>query len=676
MKDWLRKLTIKQKMRFGFGVIWGVLAIITIQAAINLAVVRSSVSEMIEQHQPIALEAKESAFVLEKSMNALSMYILMNEPTLLEHYQAGIQKVTENVDKSKVSLKSYGEDSKLLLDKYSLLEQHMLELQPLVEQVKVLQESRVKKFPAFEYVNNNMSKLANSMQQTLSVMINSEMAELSPQRQTILSDLLELQKSWLNVTSSLRGYIGFRSDSMAESTDNYLNRFESLIQKVKQQKQVEFTIEEEDGIVTLETLYENYREHYMVVKGIHGGDKWRMDVWLMNTQILPIFERLDKELIEISDLAVNDVDQMSEDVMGLSLNSIILLLLFSAIGQIAGMMVSNRVTKSVVSPIQDISEAMKDISEGEGDLTRRLPVKSRDEIGQLAEHFNAFVNKIHKMLSELSKTVGELEVSSRSLLDITHQAKEGAQQQLAATGGLSSSMIDMTEKSRSVEDHSHNTSRATQQAAERIKESGEMVVSTANQIQKLSSGMQEMTDAVELLREDSESIGTVVSVIRAIAEQTNLLSLNAAIEAARAGEHGRGFAVVADEVRSLAQRTQESTVQIEQIIDKIRNATLSTVKVVESGQDSTKASCEAVTRTKEMLQPVVILMDDINQMSQQMAQAAHTQSSLAQEINQNINQIHDVTERAAEGANSTEKAGNNLQHLADKLESLVHQFKI
>lgn len=676
MKEWLRKLTIKQKMRFGFGVIWGVLAIITIQAAINLAVVRSNVSEMIEQHQPIALDAKESAFVLEKSMNALSMYILMNESTLLEHYQAGMQKVKENIDNSQNSLKAYGEDSRLLLDKYTLLEKHMLELQPLVEQVKVLQESRVKKFPAFEYVNNNMAKLANNMQQTLSLMINSEMAELNPQRQTILNDLLELQKAWLNVTSSLRGYIGFRSDSMAEATDNYLNRFESLIHKVKQQKQVEFTIEEEDGIDALETLYENYREHYMVVKGIHGGDKWRMDVWLMNTKILPIFERLDKELIEISDLAVNDVDEMSEDLMALSLNSIIILLLLSAIGQIAGMMVSNRVTKSVVSPIQDISDAMKDISEGEGDLTRRLPVKSSDEIGQLAEHFNAFVNKIHKMLSELSKTVNELEISSRSLLDITHQAKEGAQQQLAATGGLSSSMIDMTQKSRSVEDHSHNTSRATQQAAERIKESGEMVVSTANQIQKLSSGMQEMTDAVELLREDSESIGTVVSVIRAIAEQTNLLSLNAAIEAARAGEHGRGFAVVADEVRSLAQRTQESTVQIEQIIDKIRNATLSTVKVVESGQDSTKASCEAVNRTKEMLQPVVILMDDINQMSQQMAQAAHAQSSLAQEINQNINQIHDVTESAAEGANSTEKAGNNLQYLADKLENLVHQFKI
>ena len=676
MKNWLRKLTIKQKMRFGFGVIWAVLAIITIQAAVNLAVVRSNVSEVVEKKQPIAIDAIKSAFLLEKSMNALSMYVLTNDDNVLKLYETGVASVIQNMDESQKELKSFGSDQQLLLNKYQQLEKHMLELDALVSEVKSFQDSRSEKYPAFKYVNNNMLSLANQTQQVISSMLNSELAELSPEREAIMTDLLDLQKTWLNVTSSLRGYIGFRSDTMAEATDNYLNHFEDVLNKIESQNAVELTIEEEDGINTLKSLYESYREHYMVVKGIHGGDKWRMDVWFMNNKIQPLFNQLDQELIEISDLAVSDVEATSEDVLSLSLNNIILLLLLSAIGQIAGMVVSNRVTRSVVTPIQEISDAMKDISEGEGDLTRRLPVNSTDEIGKLAEHFNLFVERIHTMLSEVATTINQLEVSSTELLQVTQRAKNGSQQQLAATSGLSASMINMTEKSKSVEDHSHNTSRATQEAADRVKQGGDMVISTANQIQQLSLGMEEMTRSVNLLREDSESIGTVVNVIREIAEQTNLLSLNAAIEAARAGEHGRGFAVVADEVRGLAQRTQESTVEIERIIDKIRAATLSTVKVVESGQGATKSSCEAISNTKSALQPVIILMEDINQMSQQMSNAAHAQSELAQQINQNISQIHDVTETAAEGANSTEQAGNHLQHLADKLEKLVHQFKI
>ena len=676
MKQWLSNLTIKQKMRFGFGVIWLVLAFITIQAAINLAIVRSNMADVVDKQQPIALQAKHSAFLLEKNMNALSMYVLTGDATILAQYQSGIDQVQANIETSVEKLKTFEQQDEVLLKAYHDLEQDLHKLAPIVSQIEQLQESRAKKFPAFQYVNDHLLPIATQVQQILNSMVNSEMSELTPRRAALLDNILSLQKNWFSVTSSLRGYIGFRSDGMAENTESYLNRFEELLTVLNHQSEVELTIEQEVGLEQLIELYEAYREHYMVVKGIHGGEQWRQDLWLMNHKVQPIFDLLDQQLIAISDRAVKQVEQMSSSVMQLSLNSIIILLLISATGQIAGMIISRKVTNSVDAPIKDISNAMQDIALGEGDLTRRLPVNSRDEIGQLASHFNAFVEKIHRMLAEVAATVQQLEVSSQSLIEITHQAKQGSEQQLSATGGLSASMVNMAEKSQSVEDHSHNTSRATQQAAEKVKQGGDMVLGTADEIQNLTRGMDEMTKAVNLLREDSESIGTVVSVIREIAEQTNLLSLNAAIEAARAGEHGRGFAVVADEVRELAQRTQESTTQIEGIIDKIRQATISTVEVVKNGQGATKASCDAIQKTKETLQPAIILMDDINRMSQQMAEAAHTQSELAKHINRNISQIHEVAETAAEGTDSTEKAGNDLQNLANKLESLVHQFKI
>ena len=678
MKQWLNSLTIRQKMRFGFGVIWAVLAFITIQAALNLAFVRSNMSDMVAITQPVAIDAKDSEYILEQSMNAFSMYLLTGEKIHLAQYQEGINAIRQRIDTSKKLLEGFAVNTKekAIYDAYLKLNRDLKTLAPIVDEVKKLQSNQVLKYPALGFFNANMVPKSAEIQQILDLMVDSELSALAANRKSVLRDVLALQNSWMGISDNLKGYINAKSEDLVQTIDQSLNEFETVLNKVELQKEVVLTFEEERSIEKLKPLFAHFNQDYKQLKKLHSSDKWRTDIWLMDNKVVPIFKTLDKTLGDVAEMAVTEVGAVSEDVMQLSLNSIIMLLLISAIGQVTGMIMSRKVTDAVSDPINNISDAMEDIAKGDGDLTRRLPVDSQDEIGALAGHFNLFVDRIHKMLSELSQTVSELEASSSSLMDVTKQARQGADMQLEATGGLSSSMIDMAGKSKSVEDHSHNTSRATQQAAEKVKEGGDMVLGTANEIQKLTEGMDEMTRAVNALREDGESIGTVVSVIREIAEQTNLLSLNAAIEAARAGEHGRGFAVVADEVRGLAQRTQESTLQIEGIIDKIRSATVSTVEVVKSGQGVTEASFNAIQKTKAALKPAIILMDDINQMSQQMSEAAHSQSALAQQINQNITRIHEVTERAAEGTCSTEQAGNDLQSIADKLEKLVRQFKI
>lgn len=234
----------------------------------------------------------------------------------------------------------------------------------------------------------------------------------------------------------------------------------------------------------------------------------------------------------------------------------------------------------------------------------------------------------------------------------------------------------MSQQAKEVEAHSQNTSRATHQAADRVKGSGKQIVGAVDEIQKLTDNMHSMTASVMQLRADSEVIGKVVSVIREIAEQTNLLSLNAAIEAARAGEYGRGFAVVADEVRALARRTQESTVEIEGIIDKICETTHQTVKAVNRSREVTESSSRVIAESKNNIQPVTVLMDDINQMSEKVLAAAHSQTLLSQSINQNIHQIHEVAEQAADGVKRTDSSASDLQRLALELDGLVKQFRI
>ena len=677
MNKFLQKLTIRQKMRFGFGVIWVVLAIITIQAAVNLSVVRINVTDVVENKQPVALVSNELIITLEQTMNALSVYMLTADEASLKDYQRHYQHASTTLESLNQLVEQQATQQQQL--SHELLKNvraNMAKLPSQVEAIKQMQADPSEKYPAFRYVDQNLAALASNVQYQISTMVSSEMADLSPNRAQLIQDLLALQNNWLNVLNSVRGYVAFRSQEMADNTDMFLGASEELLNKINEQTRVELTFEEEAALPEALEGLATYRKNFETLKTIHQGDQWRMDIWMMDNEVRPLFKTLEKDLAELVDLSVNDMVSVSEDVVNSSLNNIILLLLLSGLGQLAGMMISKRVTNSVVDPVNNATLAMKDMAQGEGDLTRRLPVRGKDELALLAQYFNVFVERIQQMLQQLTLTVAELETSSRDLLGVTQSTKQGSEQQLKAASDLSDSIQEMTTKAKSVEAHSRNASKATEQAAGRVKQ-GSQVVSGANTaIQSLSEGMDEMTSAVNQLDKDSESIGQVVSVIRDIAEQTNLLALNAAIEAARAGEHGRGFAVVADEVRGLAQRTQESTLEIERIIEKIRGATNRTVKVVSSGQETSQTSCDAIKTAQKELAPVVVLMEDISRMSEQMFSAAEAQASLALQVNEHISQIHSVSELTAQEALNTEKAGHQMQALADRLDRLVHQFKI
>lgn len=675
MEQFLQKLTIKQKIRFGFSVIWIVLAVITLQAVVNLAMVRYHVKEAVEVNQPITVEADAIAFKLEKSIRALEFYILTGNKSSLAQYKQHLKASRKEL--TLFDKRFSGNLSKADLKRLSGLHTLFDELPAQIDKIEKLQKNRSAKFPAFKYVNNNILPPATIIQNQISIMLNSELDEQSDSRKPVLKNIMEMQKTWLNVVSGLRGYIAFRTPKMANTTTDYLDQMENLMANlIKLGQTSELTIEEEDGLDTIKDAYETYRENFMMVRQIHEGSKWRTDTWIVEHKINPVFQKIEASISTISEHAVSKLHAVSEEVLESSLRNLIILLGLSVFGQIIGMMISKRVVKSVVNPIDTLASAMKNIAQGEGDLTARLTVKGRDELTEMARDFNLFITKIQETLANVTHTVEDLEDASGHLLGVTTQAKMGGEKQQDATEDLNASMIEMANQANRVESHSQNTTKATHEAVEKVKEGGEVVQKAASDIQSLSSSMNEITQAVTQLNEDSETISVVTTSIREIAEQTNLLALNAAIEAARAGEHGRGFAVVADEVRQLAQRTQESTLQIEAVIQKIKEATLHTVSVVKSGQVYTQEGLDAVIGAQKALQPVIILMDDVSHMSSKMLEASHAQTQLTQEVNQHINQISTVSTETVQGTQETETSGHHLQKIANKLETLVHQFKI
>ena len=678
MKQWLKNRSLRQKMRFGFGVIWFALAVITIQAAINLWIVRTNVVDLVSETQPVENATQEIALQLEHSIALLNSYVLTGS---LNDLKAYLQQTEQNRLKLQQlkALLSHNPRADMYQPFVDNIEQQLQKLPPLILQIQKMQSSMSAKYPAFAYAETHLSPLSRQIQQSILLMRNSEMEVIDASRAQTLSSVIEMEAAWLNVVSNFRGYLAFRSDAMSSQVDGYLKQFSDVLARLQaygQQNAGSLTLEEEISLEQIEQAYADYLQNYLSVKMIHQGEQWRQDLVIMDQQIVPIYEQLQNSFQSMKDLAQNYSLQSGESIANASFWNLVLLLFLSVTGQLFGMIISRQVTEAVVEPVAQISGAMEAIAKGSGDLTQRLPIQSKDEIGDLALHFNQFITRVQKLLLQISKTLHELESSSEHLQQITESMNSGVQQQMKATSGLSQSMLEMTGQAQSVEDHSSNTTRATQQVAERVQEGGAKVIQTAQEMQALSENMQEMINSVMALREDGKSIATVVNVIEEIAEQTNLLALNAAIEAARAGEHGRGFAVVADQVRSLAKRTQDSTSEIERIIDKIIQATETTVKVVNKGQKSAQSSMRSVNQSRDTLQPVTILMQDISQMSDHMLKAAHAQTELAREINSNISDIHQVSEGSLSGAKLTRQAGENLLHLAKHLEQMVGQFKI
>lgn len=678
MSQLLSKFTIKQKIRLGFGVIWVILALVTLQAVVQFYLIRQNLEQIAEETQPIALQANQSHLALKQAISSFEHFVLTKELADWHAYQVHYQAVKEGVAQLNQQISTFASSgsSQAYLTEASHLETLLDDVQAVTVKIKTTLTDLNQLYPAFAFADQTLVDKAARIQQSIDLMLRSELSDLQAEREPLLNALWLLQKNWLQTTSSVRGYMAYRTDIMADKAAQFLDEVEAQLSFLMEQTQLDLTFEEEVELEKLHLDYVDYREGFMQLKQIHQGKQWRNDLWLMKQELKPVLDRLSKELALISEGALSDLEQQSRAVAQSSLTNLFGLLLFSSLGLALGILMANKISRAVVMPINKVKQAMQAIAQGEGDLTRRLEVKGQDELAEMARHFNAFMKKIQQILLQVNQTVISLDQSALKFIEQTNQTREGAAQQLQASVQLSQSMEQVVEQAQKVQNHSSNTRGATQQAVARVKEGGDVVVNAAQDIKRMANEMQRITQAVTLLNEDSQTIGTVINVIRDIAEQTNLLALNAAIEAARAGEYGRGFAVVADEVRGLAKRTQESTIKIERLIEKIQTATDETVLVVQKGQDITQVGYDSVMNAEKVLQPVVMLMDDINQMSDQMLSSSQSQSRVSQAVSQHIEQIHTVSENTLEGAKKTETTGQQLQTISHQLEQLLKQFKV
>lgn len=310
-----------------------------------------------------------------------------------------------------------------------------------------------------------------------------------------------------------------------------------------------------------------------------------------------------------------------------------------------------------------------------GDLTVIVDYHGQDELGQVARGFNAMRERFHATVSQLSNATGQLAAAAEETSAVNVQTSDGIRRQQLETEQVATAMNEMT---ATVQDVARNAAGASEaaQAADREASDGRQVLDTTIAvINALAAEVDKAAEVILQLEQDSDTIGSVLDVIRAIAEQTNLLALNAAIEAARAGEQGRGFAVVADEVRTLASRTQDSTTQIQGMIEKLQSGAANAAKVMKSSHQQAQEGVSQVALAGNSLQSITLAVASINDLNAQIASAAEEQSSVAEEINRNIIIVSRIGEQTSEGAQQTAATSEELAELAAQLQGMVQQFR-
>ena len=330
----------------------------------------------------------------------------------------------------------------------------------------------------------------------------------------------------------------------------------------------------------------------------------------------------------------------------------------------------------VVPPLNKFLASMRDINSGSGDLTRRLPHDSKDEVGEIIEEFNAFASKLQVIISDVVRSSTQLNNTSEEMLDAVGRAEKGVLRQQDETMHVATAMNQMSATVQEIARNAASAAEAAEQADQETSQSRQVVMQTKQSINLLADEVDKATQVIHQLELDSDNIGTILDVIRDIADQTNLLALNAAIEAARAGEQGRGFAVVADEVRSLASRTQDSTQQIREMIEKLQGGAANAVAVMESGSSQAQLSVQQATQAEASLEVVTKAVATINEMNMQIASAAEEQSAVSAEINRNIHNISQVSDETAQGVQRSTELSGTVTGESNQLLALMKKFRV
>jgi methyl-accepting chemotaxis protein len=669
----LSSAPIKQKVIGGFAFVLIILLAVGGLALKGFSDTSGKVDEVVEQKQPVILAAERLDSVLNASVASLGFYMLSRDEQSKQDYDQSLINLKKALDKLKqLPLVQTDQEMNALVGRAQKL---IGNYEAFHDRVVELATNDAKRIAAVDISSQLVNPLTQEFRQLLAQMIDSEMQEdAAPERKQILNDIHELRFAVANLQIALRGVVAFNDEGNYQNALNFGERTRAFMAKV-QEHYDELTFEGQEAIDRMVEIYEPMNEGLEELFAVQKSEKAYMDIYVQRTEITPLVNEISIVLAELVEVSRTKIRQSSQDLASQVENTQGLVLVLVAVGVILGALIAAAVSWSILSPLNQVIDAMQDIAQGEGDLTRKLDERGGAELSALARYFNQFVDKIRETVSRTAEAVNHLDHVTGRLSQISEQTVQGADRQYAETERAATAMTEMASTSVEVADNARLAADGATDADGSAQDGQRVVSQTMDSINQLANEVARAADVIGSLQQDSLQIGGILDVIRGIAEQTNLLALNAAIEAARAGEQGRGFAVVADEVRTLASRTQDSTMEIQAMIERLQKSSEEAAEVMNNGRTLAEETVAQAGQTSHSLATITSAVNSISEMNASISTAAEEQSKVAEEINQNIVTISDISQQTARGSNEIAQATEEMTQLAQTLKSLVGAFR-
>jgi methyl-accepting chemotaxis protein len=665
----LSNLRIRTKLWLGFGILLFILSVVAVNVFLSLNRIGQQTEQVVNDIQPVVFDAMELVAKLDAANKSLGFYLLSKEPQHKQDYLqalAQIDKLLEQLKRSPVAQSDSATAAKL-----DSLTEKVGRFKGFREKMLTLAEDNIANQPAFAYAAENINPSSQKMLQLLSQMVLAEKQETpTAQRRELLLLITDMRYAWVNIMSSLRGYLAFRTESTLTEIANYREMLEARMTAIAEYEDL-LTLDQYDSLEQLNEAYAVIDGNFPELVKIHGGEQWRTDAYLIRTDLGEVLGAIHADLDTLLVKLRADIESQGNDMLSQTESTRSVVIGMSLLALLIGVAAAWLLSRLIVQPINAAASAMNEIAAGGGDLTCSIHLRSDDELGQLCKAFNRFVEKIREIVGPVSQSTAQLSDAANHMSAVTEQTRAGVQRQQQETEQVATAMNEMVATAQEMVDNARMAADATQQADSEAQSGSEVVRQTINRNNELADAVERAAGVIQRLEADSESIGKVLDVIRDIAEQTNLLALNAAIEAARAGEQGRGFAVVADEVRSLASRSQESTQEIHAIIEQLQNGAREAVSVMNDGREQARSSVEQAAKAGESLKEITRAVASIREMNLHISEAAKQQGEVAEEINRNLSTITEVAEQTSQGTGSLEEASGQLGGLSQQLQSEV-----